>query len=1101
MPLHPLPASRRSRPCRGLGFVLAAAACLASATTWALAAETAADAATRQLLEGLEERRMPDVVLWVLDRLVTDPQASADLKAEEPLRRALALAALGRTEADATKRAARFTEARAQLDAFLAANPRGRRAIDAYTQKGTLLIEQARVRLDQARRPGADVAGLRTEAVAFFDQALKVLAGRGKRDQPITQVDNAEDAIVDEVRKSKERISALAPPDDEPGAEKDRKPPRKPLRLKPEQQKELERLEAEHEALRARLLQTRLTIASTHFEKSAGFEPGSKPWTAAIEESTRQFKEIADNNPKSFGGVLARYYEGRNLAALDKRRPALDVLAPLVAIDDTSPQGVMLRARALATSLECWLADKKYDAFDVPMREFAIDDRKLLRLIPEADRLALKYRAALLLKEQAASVAPQEAAKGKAMLADAARLALEVAKTNRDFAAEARQLVAALGKDVRGGATQDFESLVTEAKVALATMQAKQAEAKTLIAAGQDAAPATAAAATARDAALAGFEAALAKAESPEKGAEAPPEELVTYARAMRAYLLYDAKRYAEAGDLGAMLVERYPNGMGSRQAGMVALAAFQQLAKDPDAATAAAAKPKLQALARTVAALWPAEKEGADALGILAALAIEARDPEAIVAFADSLPADAAGRTLLLARAGTALWREVLERGRAEPAGEAGGRAAGWKDKATTYLDAALAEPAGPGPGLRVTAAAALARAQIALDDGDTAKALAILEKPECGPWTIISDPQADPALRTGSFAEQSLVVALRTFVQAEQIDKAQQAMRLLEGLAGPDESEARSARLTAMYLSMARGLQEQLERLGAAGPADAAARAKAVSILAGFEKFLDGLAKRDTGVASRIWVATTYLTLGSGTGTGAIVPKAKAEQYLDRAADVFTTLLDNAGDPELARFEPSIRLKLASIARARGRWDAAREQIDWILSDAKRQNSLDTQVQAAELLQAAARALSDTDPAAAESAYREAATGRTGGPVVVWGWGGIAAKVGRQAFAGDDEKAVRARDVFFTARLNLAACLLGRAQLSGTEPQQAADLLAKAESAVALTRKMYPDLGGPALQARYEKLLKEIQKQQGAPPRGFQALDEPATSPAVAK
>jgi len=79
---------------------------------------------------------------------------------------------------------------------------------------------------------------------------------------------------------------------------------------------------------------------------------------------------------------------------------------------------------------------------------------------------------------------------------------------------------------------------------------------------------------------------------------------------------------------------------------------------------------------------------------------------------------------------------------------------------------------------------------------------------------------------MRTGSFAEQSLVVALRSFVQAEQLDKAQQGMELLEKLAGDGESEEKSARLTAMYLTMARGLQEQLERLGAAGATDAAAR-----------------------------------------------------------------------------------------------------------------------------------------------------------------------------------------------------------------------------------------------------------------------------------
>ena len=119
-----------------------------------------------------------------------------------------------------------------------------------------------------------------------------------------------------------------------------------------------------------------------------------------------------------------------------------------------------------------------------------------------------------------------------------------------------------------------------------------------------------------------------------------------------------------------------------------------------------------------------------------------------------------------------------------------------------------------------------------------------------------------------------------------------------------------------------------------------------------------------------------------------------------------------------------------------------------------------------------------------------------------MIWGWGGIATRVGRQAFAGDDAKARRARDLFFHARLNQAGCLLARARLSNSTPEQAADLLGKAATAVTVTRKMYPDLGGTALAARFETVLKEIQKLQGATdPRGFAELDEPpATKPAGA-
>jgi len=618
----------------------------------------------------------------------------------------------------------------------------------------------------------------------------------------------------------------------------------------------------------------------------------------------------------------------------------------------------------------------------------------------------------------------------------------------------------------------------------------------------EDAAAAVAAAGAARDEALATFDKALAfAAEPPAEGTEAPPEQAVNYARYMRTYLLYDAKRFGEAGDLGVLLVEKYPNAMGSRQAGMIAMASFQQLAKAGDAAAAKAATEKLQGLARSIAKIWPTEKEGTEALGILVNSAIETKKPQLMIELIDALPAGAASRTSLLGRAGTFLWREVMEQGRADEASRAAPDVVeGWKKKSRGYLDEALKGPPGTGVGLRITAAAALARAQIALDEGDAAAAIAILEAPGSGPWNLVNDAKSDPTIREGSFAEATLTVALRSFIQAEQLDKAQQAMDALEKLAASGNAADASARLTAMYLSMGRELEDQLARLGGGGNVDAEARQKALAILGGFEKFLDGLAKRDKKVSSQIWVATTYLTLGSGKGTGAVVPKSKAEQYLDRAADVYGNLLEKKDDADVARFEPSIRLKMASIYRERGKWNDAQEQIDWILSDAKRQNSLETQVQAAEILQATGESLAASDAAAAEAKFREATTGRGEGPVVIWGWAGIASKIGRQAFAGNDEKSLKARDLFFNARLNQASCLLARSQLPGKSPDQAKDLLTKAEAAVAVTRKMYPDLGGPNVATRFEKLLKEIQKQLGAAnPRGFAELDEKATAAAA--
>ena len=342
---------------------------------------------------------------------------------------------------------------------------------------------------------------------------------------------------------------------------------------------------------------------------------------------------------------------------------------------------------------------------------------------------------------------------------------------------------------------------------------------------------------------------------------------------------------------------------------------------------------------------------------------------------------------------------------------------------------------------------------------------------------------------------------MALRFFIQSQQLDKAQQAFDKLEAVAGTGPEA--TAKLTNMYLSMGRDLQGQLEALAAKqqvtpgatqGNGLAESEGTALGILAGFEKFLEGVAKRDAKVASQMWVATTYLSLGSGSGSATVVPRAKASGYLARAAEVYEGLLKRSGASagladganEIARFVPSIRLKLASVYRELGRWDEALGHVDWILSDAKRQNSLDAQIQAAELLQVAGEKA--TDGAASARFLREAIAGRKSQGGVAWGWGGIANRLARQAA---DPKAIDARAKFFTARLNVVRCRLALLAKPG---QDRAKLLQMAFNDVAVTYRLYPDLGGDAFRAQFDALLKQIQKERGeASPRGLAELDEP--------
>ena len=1169
--------------------------------------ETAYEVTTLALLEGLQDRDMPDVMLWVIEQASVSSECSADTRRRLEFLKGSALVSQSRTAVDIEARNGLLDQAEESIDAFLASSPVDDMAIDAFTKKGNLLVERGRICLVLAERPGADAATLSKEAAAFFDRAIRTLrtaaptpGKKGSEEPPPVvpeKIETAEDAVLrslrdialeieqirlpvkgirdeyetknaemaplqkevekfdaeirqkqTEVPRLQQQLAAIQRPPsprETPKSLQERRvlagqlPARlqailgeiamlEAARQKPEIQlkkianektklskqlataekpleKELEDPLRRQEDLRTKLLQTRLMVAETYFETSKAHAPNSDGWKAALEESLRLNHELAEKYGKMGVGFVARFNEGRNQALLGKRDAAIGTLAPLFTLEAApgqplSPLGLNLKTKALGIALECWIEDKVYgevtgpSPFEPeqyranPLLRFAMAPVKEGRMT--AEMATVKYRTAELLAARAKSLSDKEAPAAKVLEADAYKLAREVSTANRDFAQEARDLATGLGKNL-GPVDEDFPAKLADAQAAFRSFQEAQADAKSAHAAGNPAAAAEATdgAVKKRDEALAAMQDALALGEKDASTNEAAINQI----RSILTFLLYDARQFAEAATLGAMLVKDHPNSVSSRQAARVALASLQSLAAGGNAE----AKTQLKDLAGLIVTRWSDGLEAADATTILINLAIEAHDADALVALVDGMNPAIERRPELLLRAAVGLRQE------AEGVRKSGGdpsRVAGWNaavkraiDEALPAVEAAGSLPAGAA-GTKLAVSAALTRAQMALADTDQPLALALLENKVYGPWTLVSSG-SDPNLAQGSLATSALTVSLNAFVEAQKFDDAQKAMNLLEQMAGTGDEA--SAKLTAMYQSLGKSLQDRLEQLASAGGNDATA--KAAPLLAGFESFLDGVAKRDPKTAAQLWVATTYQTLGSGTH--AVVPRSKAGEYLDRAAMAYGRLLGRMADDglaeaeaaELQRFEPTVRLKIASLSREQGKWDAAQEQIDALLSDPQRQNWLDAQVEAAELLLAAGRAAKAAgDEASADDKLREAAAGRKSG-AVIWGWGGIANKVSRQAFASNDAKAMQARDLFFQARLKVAESLLLRAEVK-TDPAERAKALQTAETSIAMTRKLYPDLGGAAMQQRFEKLLKAVQTALGKPAAGFAALETPA-------
>ena len=212
-----------------------------------------AETTTRRLLDALSEKRMDDVVIQVLDRVAADPATSADFRRSLLMRRATALSSLARREPPGARRVAMLEQAAQEVDRCLAAAPTGDEAVAAYTQKGNLFVEQGRIKLAQAKRPGEDAAKLMAEAMPLFDGAIAALEAPprepGAEPPPPT---NAEDAVLASLREVDARLAQLK----NTGKEKEGnessagKKARRPAKKSSTDVKAMERLEDRQDELR-----------------------------------------------------------------------------------------------------------------------------------------------------------------------------------------------------------------------------------------------------------------------------------------------------------------------------------------------------------------------------------------------------------------------------------------------------------------------------------------------------------------------------------------------------------------------------------------------------------------------------------------------------------------------------------------------------------------------------------------------------------------------------------------------------------------------------------------------------------------------------------
>jgi tetratricopeptide (TPR) repeat protein len=249
-------------------------------------------------------------------------------------------------------------------------------------------------------------------------------------------------------------------------------------------------------------------------------------------------------------------------------------------------------------------------------------------------------------------------------------------------------------------------------------------------------------------------------------------------------------------------------------------------------------------------------------------------------------------------------------------------------------------------------------------------------------------------------------------------------------------------------------------------------------------FETFLDRITKSDTptSLSSLNWVAETYFSLASGLSEGSSLdPKVAA--YFKKAAAVYSQMLEVAQKDPQFKDQPdrliAMRMRLADCYRHSDNFDDATKTILAVVRE--RPTLVTAQVQAAEIYQARGA----VDPKGYFLAITGAEPGRDGANSI-WGWAKLSQMTaGKPMFA----------ETFHHARLSMATARY-RYALAEKDRKKAIRILEAAKQDLWLTYKLHPDLGGDTTLARYDKLLKQIQKNMGGKETGLEEFKQRETA-----
>lgn len=982
-----------------------------------------------KFLEGLRERGYHDMAVEYLEQVKDSPLVSDEFKKTILYEQGVTLVAAARSTGDARLRESLYEQAREKLEAFTKSNTGTALSAKANSQLANVLVERGREVLRRAENP--------------------------------TQAANKE-KLRGEARKYFEDAEKLYATTDNFYAEELRKFPK----IIPENDPQFE----QRQQYRAEFVQAKLLVATVIYEKAKTYEKKSAESTKLLKDAAGKYGDMYDKYRNYLAGLYARYYQGRCHQDMDDFKTALNFYEDLVTQSDAAPAFRILISKSYAQIVECLIAEKKFDDAVTRGNEWLSRARGAEDRSP--DWLAVKWQVALALEKKAEATSA-EADKRRA-LRDARVLARDVSRLPNDFQTEAKAMVARLGAGSGEEVTpKTFDDAFTAAQEAIDMMQSTQLALKLAQENNKEAVPEMEQQLEeSRDRAMEMFTLALGLRDADTN------IDRVNLVRYYLCYLHWEANNYYEAALFGQFLAEKYPKSAGARQGAKIAMASYLSVYNDPDNPNKDFDAQQVINVAQMITRVWAGQPEADEAYDMLINFMIQQEKFAEAEAYLAQISPEFAQRGRAELKVGQALWAQYLRAVRKpedeRPAAEELGQL---KQKAQSTLETGVERMRSADAISTTVTSAGLSLSQIYLDTSQYDKAVAILEDPKLGPLTLVAANH--PATKQpDNYVEEAYKTALRAYVTVNppQLEKAEKVMDELEA-AVAQQGDGAAEKLTLIFIGLGRQLEEQIGVLKAEGKTD-----EIKQVAKSFEVFLDRVSGRQQGNtwASRNWVASTYYNLASGfENRGQLTDQGKS--YYEKSIAGYQKILDEAESD--SSFAPSpdailgVQLRIAECHRKLGQFREALDLMGDILE--KKPMMLDAQVTAAYLYQERG----DAEDLkwyfyARQGGRKDPKTGKER----IWGWGRLAQITARHP---------QYREIFHEARYNLTYCRLAEARKVESASKKK-ELLTRGKDDIRILLRLFSDLGGPEWRGKYDRLLKEIQKELGEKQDGLAVFNE---------